>query len=198
MDSPLLELLVGLGNPGPQYERTRHNIGFEAVDHLARRWGISLSEHKRFQGLFGEGQVAGQRVRLLKPLTYMNLSGQSVRAVLDWYKLSPSSVLVLYDDLDLPVGRIRLRPSGSAGGQKGMKSIIEHLRTQEVPRLRYGIGRPTPDDSRDTASYVLGSFRPEERQLLLQVMPLSQEAIELILRSGLEKAMSLYNGRAVS
>ncbi|MBD2104649.1 aminoacyl-tRNA hydrolase [Leptolyngbya sp. FACHB-261] len=189
-------MLVGLGNPGAKYERTRHNIGFEAIDYLARNWRIPLSENKRFQGIFGEGQVGSHRVRLLKPFTYMNLSGQSVRAVVDWYKLEPASVLVFYDDLDLPVGRIRLRSSGSAGGHNGVKSLIGHLGTQEFPRLRYGIGRPAPGEQRDTVNYVLGTFRPEERELLSEVMVMSRDAVELIFRSGFEKAMSLYNGRS--
>ncbi|XHX76311.1 MAG: aminoacyl-tRNA hydrolase [Stenomitos frigidus ULC029] len=111
------QLIVGLGNPGAKYDRTRHNIGFEAVDTLAKVWQISLSENRKFQGCFGEGVAAGRvKIRLLKPTTYMNNSGQAIRAVTDWYKLPPGSVLVIYDDMDLPVGKLRLRLSGSAGG----------------------------------------------------------------------------------
>ena len=128
------QLIVGLGNPGAKYDGTRHNIGFVVLDELARSWQISLAETKKFQGLFGEGTIAGKKVRLLKPLTFMNNSGQSIRSVLDWYKLSPESVMVVYDDMDLPVGRLRLRGMGSAGGQNGMKSAIAHLGRNRIER----------------------------------------------------------------
>ncbi len=195
-----LGLIVGLGNPGPKYAHTRHNIGFELVDRLARRWQISLSEQRRFQGEFGEGlAVAGVRMRLLKPNTFMNKSGQSVRSVLDWYKLSPRQVLAVYDEMDLPVGKLRLRLNGSAGGHNGMRSLIAHLGTQEFPRLRVGIGKATElDASKDTISHVLGRFAPQEQRLLPEVLDLAADAVELALRQGIEKSMSLYNGRTVS
>lgn len=201
-DSPALvipQLIVGLGNPGSKYEQTRHNIGFMAVDALARRWQISLSENRKFQGLFGEGlAVSGGKVRLLKPLTYMNLSGQSIRSVTDWYKLSPDSVLVIYDDMDLPLGKIRLRLSGSAGGHNGMKSTIAHLNTDKFPRLRVGIGKPpTPKEDKDPISHVLGRFSSGETQLISDVIQLVTDAVELSLKQGVEKAMSLYNNRQV-
>ncbi|NEQ12197.1 MAG: aminoacyl-tRNA hydrolase, partial [Moorea sp. SIO4E2] len=136
------QLIVGLGNPEPKYDKTRHNIGFEVVDAIARRLQISGNEHRRFQGWFGQGiGLKGNKLSLLKPLTYMNRSGQAIRAVTDWYKLKPESVLIIYDDMDLPVGRLRLRLSGSAGGHNGMKSAIAHLGTQNFPRLRIGIGK---------------------------------------------------------
>jgi len=201
-DSPALvipQLIVGLGNPGSKYEQTRHNIGFMAVDALARRWQISLSENRKFQGLFGEGlAVSGGKVRLLKPLTYMNLSGQSIRSVTDWYKLSPDSVLVIYDDMDLPLGKIRLRLSGSAGGHNGMKSTIAHLNTDKFPRLRVGIGKPPiPKEDKDPISHVLGRFSSGETQLISDVIQLVTDAVELSLKQGVEKAMSLYNNRQV-
>jgi peptidyl-tRNA hydrolase, PTH1 family len=201
-DSPVLvipQLIVGLGNPGTKYEQTRHNIGFMAVDALARRWQISLSENRKFQGFFGEGlAVSRGKIRLLKPLTYMNLSGQSIRAVTDWYKLSPESVLVIYDDMDLPLGKIRLRLSGSAGGHNGMKSAIAHLNTDNFPRLRVGIGKPTtPTEDKDTVSHVLGRFSSGETQLISEVIQLVTDAVELSLKQGVEKAMSLYNNRQV-
>lgn len=137
------QLIVGLGNPEPKYDQTRHNIGFAAVDALARAWNISLAENRKFQGQYGEGTApGGVKIRLLKPLTYMNRSGQAIQAVTSWYKLSGESVLVIYDDLDLPLGKTRLRLSGSAGGHNGMKSAIAHLSTQNFPRLRIGIGKP--------------------------------------------------------
>ncbi len=189
------QLIVGLGNPEAKYEQTRHNIGFEAVDTLAQRWQLSWQENRRFQGLFTSGMVLGKKIFLLKPLTYMNRSGQSVRGVLDWYKLAPESVLVIYDDMDLPVGRLRIRLSGSAGGHNGMKSIISHLGTQNFPRLRIGIGKSSAE--KGSVSHVLGKFSPQERLYLGEVMPLVLQATELGLKEGIAKAMSLYNGRTV-
>jgi peptidyl-tRNA hydrolase, PTH1 family len=193
-----ISLIVGLGNPGAKYAHTRHNIGFDLVDQLARRWQISLTEQRRFQGEVGEGTVLGQRLRLLKPNTFMNLSGQSVRAVLDWYKLSPQQVLVLYDDMDLPVGRLRIRLNGSAGGHNGMRSLIAHLGTQDFPRLRIGISKATElGVTKDTISHVLGKFAPEEQRVLPDVLHMAADAVELALRQGTEKSMSLYNGRSI-
>jgi PTH1 family peptidyl-tRNA hydrolase len=196
--APTPQLIVGLGNPGAKYDRTRHNVGFMLVDELACSWQISLADHKKFQGLFGEGIGPHRdKIRLLKPQTYMNLSGQSIRAVVDWYKLSPESVLVVYDDMDLPLGRLRLRLSGSAGGHNGIKSTISHLGTQNFPRLRIGIGKPktaAPED-KDTVSHVLGQFSKAETEVLNEVLRLCEEAIALSLKQSTEKAMSLYNNR---
>jgi peptidyl-tRNA hydrolase, PTH1 family len=193
-----INLIVGLGNPGAKYDRTRHNIGFDLVDRLAKRWQVSFTEQKRFQGELGEGLVASQRIRLLKPNTFMNKSGQSVRAVLDWYKLEPQQVLVLYDDMDLPVGKLRIRLSGSAGGHNGMKSLIAHLGTQDFPRLRVGISKVTEAGAaKDTISHVLGKFAPEELRILPEVLDMAADAVELALKQGTEKSMSLYNGRSV-
>lgn len=195
------QLIVGLGNPGSKYDRTRHNIGFEAVDFLAHKWGATLSENRRFNGLFGEAKMRSpDKLYFLKPLTYMNRSGQAIRSVVDWYKLPPESVLVIYDDMDLPVGRLRLRLSGSAGGHNGMKSAIAHLGTQNFPRLRLGIDKPPGDFSRDgqSISHVLGKFSPNERQIMDKLLPQILEAMELALEDGVEKAMSLYNNRSVN
>ena len=188
-----LHLIVGLGNPEAKYAKTRHNIGFEVVDRLALSWGGQWREQKRFQGWFAEGYCRRQKIGLLKPTTYMNLSGQSVRAVLDWYKIPSQSVLVVYDDLDLPLGRLRLRLSGSAGGHNGMKSVISHLGTQNFPRLRVGIGKA--EGKLETVSHVLGRFTPEEQPLVEQAMTKAVTMVEHSLREGLEKTMSLYNGR---
>jgi len=191
------KLIVGLGNPESKYDRTRHNVGFAAVDALARSWQISLSENRKFQGEFGESQgPQADKVRLLKPLTYMNRSGQAIRAVTDWFKLPLESVLVIYDDMDLPLGKIRLRLSGSAGGHNGMKSAIAHLSTQNFPRLRIGIGRPQGSSiGNDPAaiSHVLGRFSPDETQLMSEALHLVVEAVELSLKQGVEKAMNRYN-----
>jgi peptidyl-tRNA hydrolase, PTH1 family len=198
---PLLpRLIVGLGNPGAKYDRTRHNIGFEVIDALVKRYpDASLVENKRFQGTAAEFRSSGERTVLLKPTTFMNLSGQAVRAVLDWYKLEPESVLVVYDDMDLPTGKLRLRLSGGAGGHNGMKSIIAHLGTKEFPRLRLGIGATHKGEERDQAvvSHVLGRFAPEDRKIVDAVIPMAVDAIDLSLRKGFERAMNLYNGREV-
>ena len=190
------QLIVGLGNPGTKYAKTRHNVGFDLLDILAKRWQISLSDRKQFQGIYGEGFGSNNaKIRLLKPQTFMNLSGQSVRATIDWFKLSPESVLVVYDDLDLPLGKIRLRLSGSAGGHNGMKSIISHLGTQSFPRVRIGIGKSAGE--KDTISHVLGKFSAVETPIVSEVIYLVNDAIEMILKQGMEKAMSLYNSRSI-
>lgn len=194
------QLIVGLGNPEPKYEQTRHNIGFAAVDALCRCWQISLSENRKFQALFGEGRSpTGEKIRLIKPLTYMNRSGQAIRSVTDWFKLPPESVLVIYDEMDLPLGKIRLRLSGSAGGHNGMKSAIAHLGTQNFPRLRIGIGKPNvaATQDKDAISHVLGKFSDPETQLISDVLQLVVQSVELSLKQGVEKAMSLYNNRTV-
>ena len=166
------------------------------VDALTRHWQISLSENRRFKGAFGEGMaIAGQKIALLKPTTYMNRSGEAVRAVLDWYKFEPESVLVVYDDMALPLGRLRIRPSGSAGGHNGMKSIISHLGTQEFPRLRVGIGSTDKVGDRAVVAHVLGKFAPDEKPIVETALDWAVEAIETILRKGTESAMSTFNGR---
>jgi peptidyl-tRNA hydrolase, PTH1 family len=191
------QLIVGLGNPGNKYAHTRHNVGFDLVDFLAERWRISLSDRKQFQGIYGEGNGNhNAKIRLLKPQTFMNLSGQSVRATIDWFKLPPESVLVVYDDLDLPLGKIRLRLSGSAGGHNGMKSIISHLGTQNFPRVRIGIGKSTGE--KDTISHVLGKFSQIETPIVSDVIYLVNDAIELGLKQGIEKSMSLYNSKSIN
>ena len=198
------QLIVGLGNPGTKYAQTRHNVGFDLLDILAKRWQISLSDspgerlrqRKQFQGIYGEGFGShNAKVRLLKPQTFMNLSGQSVMATIDWFKLPPESVLVVYDDLDLPLGKIRLRMSGSAGGHNGMKSIISHLGTQNFPRVRIGIGKSAGE--KDTISHVLGKFSAVETPIVSEVIYLVNDAIEMSLKQGMEKAMSLYNSRSI-
>ncbi|HEY9762007.1 MAG TPA: aminoacyl-tRNA hydrolase [Trichocoleus sp.] len=194
-------LIVGLGNPGDKYTGTRHNIGFEILESLSKRWQIPLKEDRKFQGEYGDGLAVGNaKVSLLKPLTYMNKSGQSMRSVIDWFKIAPESVLVIYDDMDLPIGKLRLRLSGSAGGHNGMKSAIAHLGTQTFPRLRVGIGSTNKAGDRDSAvvSHVLGKFAPAERQQMDAVVYEASKAIEMSLKQGVEKAMSLYNGREIT
>jgi PTH1 family peptidyl-tRNA hydrolase len=195
------QLIVGLGNPEPKYDQTRHNIGFAAVDALARAWKIPLGENRKFQGEYGEGMaLGGVKIRLLKPLTYMNRSGQSIQAVTSWYKLPPESVLIIYDDMDLPLGKTRLRLSGSAGGHNGMKSAIAHLSTQNFPRLRIGIGKPknsSDSDNSESISHVLGRFSATETQLMSLVLQFVVECVEFSLKQGVEKAMNRCNSRTV-
>jgi peptidyl-tRNA hydrolase, PTH1 family len=194
------ELIVGLGNPGEKYRQTRHNIGFMVIDALALRWRIQLSVHKRFQAEFGEGLFRGrQPIQLLKPTTYMNESGRSLRSVQDWYKRSPHSVLIIYDDMDLPLGKLRLRLRGSAGGHNGIKSAIAHLGTQEFPRLRLGIGQPDLKSRAENTAipHVLGRFSAAEQPHLPQVIQLAIDSIESCLEHGVEKSMSLFNPRSV-
>ncbi|MTJ07565.1 MULTISPECIES: aminoacyl-tRNA hydrolase [unclassified Anabaena] len=191
------QLIVGLGNPEPKYDQTRHNIGFAAIDTLARVWQISLAENRKFQGEFGEGIAPGNgKIRLIKPLTYMNRSGQAIQAVTSWYKIQPESVLVIYDDLDLPLGKTRLRLSGSAGGHNGMKSIISHLNSQNFPRLRIGIGKPKgaiDGDNSHTVSHVLGRFSTTENKVMSQVLDFVVDCVEFSFKQGVEKAMNRCN-----
>ncbi|MCS7030563.1 MAG: aminoacyl-tRNA hydrolase [Gloeomargarita sp. SKYG116] len=186
-----LRLMVGLGNPGAKYERTRHNVGFMAVDALAGRWGLAWREKSQWHGWVAEGQG----IVLLKPNTYMNHSGQAVQAVCRWFKFTPREILVIYDDLDLPFGRLRLRKQGSAGGHNGMKSIIAHLGTQEFPRLRIGIGRPVVGES---AHYVLEPFSPEQQALLPRLLNEVVRVVELALREGLDQAMNIGNALVIT
>jgi peptidyl-tRNA hydrolase, PTH1 family len=190
------QLIVGLGNPGAKYAQTRHNVGFDLLDSLAKRWQVGFSDRKQFQAIYGEGFSSNNaKIRLLKPQTFMNLSGQSVRATIDWFKLAPESVLVVYDDLDLPLGKIRLRLSGSAGGHNGMKSIISHLGTQNFPRVRIGIGKSSGE--KDTISHVLGKFSAAEMPIVSEVIELVNDSIDMSLKQGVEKAMSLYNSQSI-
>ncbi len=186
-----MKLIVGLGNPGPKYAGTRHNIGFAAVSRLARRWGVGPPRlEKRFESLLAETRRAGQRVLLAQPQTFMNLSGRAVGAIVRFYRIDPPDVLVVCDDLALPPGVIRLRASGSAGGQKGLADILRHLDTLDVPRLRIGIGAAT---DRDASNYVLSRPRPEEQPRLDAALERACEAIECWLSRGIDVAMSLYN-----
>lgn len=184
-------LIVGLGNPGERYARTRHNIGFEAIDTLARRHGLEF-RGKRANSLIAEGQIAGQRVALAKPQTYMNLSGQAVSSLRNWYKIDPArELLVVYDDLDLPFGKLRLRERGSAGTHNGMRSIVAQLGSSDFPRLRVGIDQPP--GKMDAAAYVLSRFRKEEEAELPFLLDTIADAVELVLREGLTAAMNRYN-----
>jgi PTH1 family peptidyl-tRNA hydrolase len=192
-----LQLLVGLGNPGDRYSDTRHNVGFLALDRLAEREHGSFRQQGRLHGLLADVGSGPQRLRLLKPQTYMNDSGRSIRAALDWFGLSPQQLLVIVDDMDLPFGRLRLRASGSAGGHNGLRSSIAHLGTEAFARLRIGIGAPAGDPSQRrerTVSHVLGRFNAEERPILDQVLDEVLTGVDLIRRQGLERAGNRLNG----
>jgi PTH1 family peptidyl-tRNA hydrolase len=184
-------LIVGLGNPGERYARTRHNVGFRSVETLAERHSLTFRQQQANSQL-AEGIIHGQRVVLVKPQTYMNLSGQAVSALRNWYKIDPAhELLVIYDDLDLPFARIRIRERGSAGTHNGMRSIVAQLGTTEFPRLRVGIGQPP--GKMDAADYVLSRFTPEEEAVLPDVLARVADAVDVILREGLITAMNRYN-----
>ncbi|KWW52178.1 peptidyl-tRNA hydrolase [Bacillus cereus] len=185
-----MKLIVGLGNPGREYELTRHNIGFMAIDELAKRWNISLNEQK-FKGVFGAGFVNGEKVILLKPLTYMNLSGESIRPLMDYYKIDVEDFVVLYDDLDIPVGKLRLRMKGSAGGHNGVKSTISHLGTQEFQRIRMGIDRPK--NGMKVVDYVLGRFTSEEISDVNHSIEKAADACEEWLNKPFLQIMNTFN-----
>jgi PTH1 family peptidyl-tRNA hydrolase len=193
-----LKLIIGLGNPGRSYANNRHNVGFTCVSHFARMQGIRFDK-KQGQARIGSGEVAGRQVVLARPQTYMNLSGESVSRLVKKFNISPNDLLVIHDDLDLPLGTIRIRRGGSSGGHKGINSIISCLGTREFSRLRVGIGRPTaPVDSAemseaDIITYVLGDFTPEEKQIAAVVMPGVSDAIYCLLTEGLIAAMNKYN-----
>ncbi|EJS61292.1 peptidyl-tRNA hydrolase [Bacillus cereus BAG2X1-3] len=185
-----MKLIVGLGNPGREYELTRHNIGFMAIDELAKRWNISLNEQK-FKGVFGAGFVNGEKVILLKPLTYMNLSGESIRPLMDYYKIDVEDFVVMYDDLDIPVGKLRLRMKGSAGGHNGVKSTISHLGTQEFQRIRMGIDRPK--NGMKVVDYVLGRFTSEEIPDVNHSIEKAADACEEWLNKPFLQIMNTFN-----
>lgn len=196
-DEPVEKLIVGLGNPGRKYAHNRHNVGFQCLDRLAQAHSLSfahdalsLSKGRRAKASLSLGKIADVRVVLAKPLTYMNLSGQAVGQLVRFYKLSLEDILVIYDDLDLPQGVIRLRPEGGSGGHKGLRSIIEALDSQAFPRLRVGIGRPPGNDA---VSYVLSDFTADEHITLVSVYERVVAAVELFLREGIEAAMNKYN-----
>jgi PTH1 family peptidyl-tRNA hydrolase len=185
-----MKWFVGLGNPGGEYQHTRHNIGFMALDRFAEQWGISLKQSK-CKGFIGEGNVQGTKVYLLKPNTYMNLSGESIRAFLDFYKADLQDMTVIYDDLDTVFGQIRLRYQGSAGGHNGIKSIIQHTGTQLFDRIRAGISRPNPGN--DIAHYVLSPFLKEEFKQLPPIIDRICDAMVYRLEHSFEQTMAKFN-----
>ncbi|MCZ7552873.1 MAG: aminoacyl-tRNA hydrolase [Anaerolineae bacterium UTCFX2] len=190
-ETPAPVLVAGLGNPGAEYRDTRHNVGFIALDHLAHRLGVRFSRYEH-KALVVKTEFENQRMLLVKPQTYMNLSGQSIAALVRYYKVPLEGLLVAYDDIDLPFGMLRLRPGGGSAGHKGMKSIIEKLGTQEFPRLRIGVGRP--QSRKGAAGHVLNSFSASEMKILEHTLETCVEAILTYVRDGLEVSMNRFNG----
>lgn len=191
-----MKLIAGLGNPGPQYAESRHNVGFMVVDELARRWSAEAPRYdKGVQGELGRAERGGESVLLLKPTTYMNLSGQSVSAAARFYKLQRAEMLIVIDDLDLPLGALRLRASGSSGGHRGLEDVIRHAGGDDVPRLRIGIGKVHRSS---TVGFVLGRFAPDERPAAQDAVRTAAEAAECWLSDGMNTAMNRYNRRSAT
>ena len=186
-----MKLIVGLGNPGREYRETRHNIGFAVADTLADRWRVEDQWRERFDALQIKTGAGDASVLLAKPLTFMNLSGESVSAMAGFYKIEPADVLVIVDEAALPLGRLRARRDGSAGGHNGLKSVIQHLGTQAFPRLRVGVGRGT--DGRELSNHVLGRFEPAERDTVSAAVLRAADAAEMFISDGIERVMNAFN-----
>lgn len=183
-------IIAGLGNPGRKYMYTKHNVGFEVIDLLAAKHDIKVNR-ARFKGAVGKGRIMGREVMLLKPLTYMNLSGMSILDAVEYYRLEYENLMVVYDDVDLELGRIRIRKGGSAGTHNGMKSIIYQLQTEDFPRLRLGIGRPA--EGQDLSRYVLNRFSKEQREIINKAETKAVLAVETFIEDGVGRTMDLYN-----
>lgn len=184
-------LVVGLGNPGNEYKKTRHNVGFMVIDKLADKLNIDLSK-KKFDAEFGEGRFGTEKIILAKPQTYMNLSGVSVSQILDFYKIDTDDLIVIYDDIDIEPGKIRVKPNGSAGTHNGMRNIVQMLATEAFPRIRVGTGKPAGNI--DLASYVLGNFNDEEIDVINKAVGNAAEAVCKIVESDVKTAMNEFNG----
>lgn len=185
-------LIAGLGNPTKEYDKTRHNVGFSVIDVLADRYRIDVSE-KKHKALCGRGVIEGQKVLLLKPQTFMNLSGESIRAAADYYKIAPEEMIVIYDDISLDPGQLRIRLKGSAGGHNGIKNIIANLGTQDFPRIKVGVGAKPP--RMDLADYVLSRFGAGEQKLMDEAFGEAAEAAVMMMTDGAERAMNHFNAK---
>lgn len=185
-----LFIVVGLGNPGTRYENTRHNVGFDTIDFLADKYRIDVSKAKH-KALLGDGKIGDKKVVLVKPQTFMNLSGESVRDIVDWYKAPIDNTILIYDDIDLALGRIRVRPKGSSGTHNGMKSVIYQLQDENFPRVRIGVDRPPK--GWDLADFVLSKFGTEDRKIASSSIENAAEAVCTIINSSVEEAMNKYN-----
>lgn len=187
-----MKLIVGLGNPGIEYVGTRHNVGFETIDRMAEACSIELNQHKH-KGVTGQGIIAGEKVILAKPMTYMNNSGECVGAIARFYKLAPEDIIVIYDDINLDVGQLRIREKGSAGGHNGIKSIIAHLGSENFPRIRIGVGMKK--SGQDLANHVLSKFPKDQQEGVAEGMDNAVSAAKLMVTGQVQKAMNQYNGK---
>lgn len=186
-------IIVGLGNPTREYQGTRHNVGWDVVTRISDDYKIPL-DTKKHKAICGHGYIEGEKVVLAQPITYMNLSGESVRELVDFYKVAPEEVIVIYDDISLEVGQLRIRKKGSAGGHNGIKSIIAHLGTDEFPRIKVGVG--DKPQGWDLADYVLSRFKSEEQATIREALKNSSDACKAIITSGIDAAMNQYNKKA--
>ena len=191
-----LYLIVGLGNPGAEYSRTRHNVGFVVLERLAERWRAAWTYEKKFNARLARTEQESRPVLLCEPQTYMNASGEAIKPLMDFYRTTARHLLVIVDDADLPLGEIRLRPSGSSGGHHGLESTEQHLGTREYARLRIGIGRQK--GAREITGYVLGRFNSTEVEVIDKVLNVASDQAECWLRAGIQKAMSEFNGVVVN
>ena len=181
-------LIVGLGNPEEDYENTRHNMGFDTVNKISKEYNIEINK-KKFKGLYGSGIIEGEKVILLKPQTYMNLSGESIKEAVDFYKIENNNIIVIYDDMDIALGVIKIRKKGNSGSHNGMKSVVKYIGT-EFPRIRVGIGKP---EDEDFIRYVIGPVPEEEKQILYSSTSLAKDAVIEIIKSGVDNAMNKFN-----
>lgn len=183
-------IIVGLGNPENEYSNTRHNMGFDTINKIAKKYNIEFSK-TNFKGIYGTGIIEREKVILLKPQTYMNLSGESVKEIIDFYKLNTDNLIIIYDDIDIEPGIIKLRKTGGPGTHNGMKSVIKEIGTEKFPRVRVGIGKP--EHKGDLINYVIGKIPEEDRIILEKSTDLAKDAVIEIIKNGMDKAMNLFN-----
>lgn len=183
-------IIVGLGNPEPEYSNTRHNMGFDTINKIAKKYNIEFSK-TNFKGIYGTGIIEGEKVILLKPQTYMNLSGESIKEIIDFYKLNTDNLIIIYDDIDIGPGIIKLRKTGGPGTHNGMKSVIKEIGTEKFPRVRIGIGKP--EHKGDLINYVIGKIPEEDKKILEKSIDVAKEAVIEIVKSGIDKAMNCFN-----
>ena len=183
-------LIVGLGNPEKDYKNTRHNMGFDTINKISEQYQIEVDK-KKFKGLYGKGIIENEKVILLKPQTFMNLSGESIKEAIDFYQIEEDKLIVIYDDMDIEPGNIKVRKMGGAGSHNGMKSVIQHLNTKHFARIRIGIGNP--EDKKDAINYVIGAIPKEEREILEKATELARDAVVEIIKNGVDNAMNRMN-----
>ena len=183
-------LIVGLGNPEEEYSHTRHNMGFDTVNKLAKQYDIEINK-KKFKGIYGVGNIEGEKVIILKPQTYMNLSGESIKEAIDFYKIESENIIIIYDDIDIKPGIIKVRKTGGPGTHNGMKSVIQNIQMKEFPRVRVGIGMP--EHKNDLINYVIGKIPEEEKEILDKSTTTAKEAVIEIIKNGIDIAMNKFN-----